>query len=762
MGFLDKLKEYFSPNIFSIYPMVPEELNGLMGDISPAHMWRTQPHLRTVVNFLSRNIAQVGLHSYTRVDETDRQRDRTSVVAKLLLQPNLTTTQYELIFAIVGDLALYDRAFLTVSRNSKTISGWELRRIPPSWVSGIGGNAFAYKAYRVQNPSGAGYVEVPAESMIDFHGYSPDSERNGSSPINAIKEILKEQLSAMIFRNQVWMKGGKFSAIITRPKGVRWSEGQRNAFREDWNRRFVGPDATDIGGTPILEDGMTLERLDHSAAEQQYIEGAKLALSTIAAVYHVSPVMVGILDNANYSNVKEFRRMLYGDTLAPLISQIEARLNGFLLPMLEVDPMINYLEFNIQEKLKGNFEEQTQAMQASVGRPWMTVNEARARQNMPALDGDANEIATPMNLLIGGNNVEDVEAGENDQAAIGAGDLEPVTVTSSGLTAQDVAILVGAAATLIRSGFDPEGALVAVGLDPIKHLGLLPITVQKPALPAGGVDEEAVEDLKSRFIMRDDHGQLMLPGPDDQKDEHQWPVYEPAFIQSSKGWKIYGDGRKIKAVRDQVRQTRSALRGETHKLVRTRLDDFFAKQQQVIGSRLGAKDASWWDEGRWDTELKNLLLPLGADVSVKYAREALAEIAVPPDLYDQARTMKYLTVVAEKMAQQINARTKTMITAGIAEGKDWRDTAAFTDGRSDRLTRSTVTGWAAFGVHEAGAQSGAAEKTWVTGHNPRPGHADMDGETVALDDTFSNGQFFPGSGGGENSGCNCSMSLEKG
>lgn len=41
----------------------------------------------------------------------------------------------------------------------------------------------------------------------------------------------------------------------------------------------------------------------------------------------------------------------------------------------------------------------------------------------------------------------------------------------------DVADKVSAAGTLIRSGFDPQDALRAVGLDPIEHLGLLPVAL---------------------------------------------------------------------------------------------------------------------------------------------------------------------------------------------------------------------------------------------------------------------------------------------
>jgi hypothetical protein len=46
---------------------------------------------------------------------------------------------------------------------------------------------------------------------------------------------------------------------------------------------------------------------------------------------------------------------------------------------------------------------------------------------------------------------------------------------------------IDAAGALIRAGFQPAAALTAIGLDPIKHLGLLPITLQ--AGPGGGPAE---------------------------------------------------------------------------------------------------------------------------------------------------------------------------------------------------------------------------------------------------------------------------------
>ena len=125
-----------------------------------------------------------------------------------------------------------------------------------------------------------------------------------------------------------------------------------------------------------------------------------MSLVTCAQVYHVNPTMVGDLTNSNYSNVREFRKALYGDSLGPVIKQIEERLNQFLLPLVEADPR-EFVEFNVEAKLRGNFEEQANVLSTSVGGPWMTRNEARRLRNLPPLEG-GDELITPLNVVTGG------------------------------------------------------------------------------------------------------------------------------------------------------------------------------------------------------------------------------------------------------------------------------------------------------------------------------------------------------------------------
>src|SRR5690606_19341419 len=200
-------------------------------------------------------------------------------------------------------------------------------------------------------------------------------------------------------REQVWRRGGRVSAVIQRPADAPdWSPQAKERFRKDWQSQYSG-DGPSAGGTPILEDGMTLQRVGFSAREDAFVEAATLSLTTVASVYQVNPTMVGVLDNANYSNVREFRRMLYGHSLGPWLAMIQDRLNAFLLPMLgELD--IWYVAVYLAAKLCGSHEEQAEESQSSVVRSGMTADAARAAQNMPAPGGDAAALVTPLLLLV--------------------------------------------------------------------------------------------------------------------------------------------------------------------------------------------------------------------------------------------------------------------------------------------------------------------------------------------------------------------------
>lgn len=361
-----------------------------------SEIWRCQPQVRTVVSFLARNIAQLGLHVYRRVSDLDRERVTGHPLAELLAKPNPYTTPYRFLESVVSDMAIYDNAILP-----KVKLGGQPRalvRVDPRRVTPLGDNLFTPTAYEIRGPRDK--VVLPADQVIHLRGYNAADERWGCSPLEALRTTLAEDYQAQLYREQLWRNGARVSGYLERPLDApAWSKEGKDRFRAQWQAQYTG-DGAKPGGTPILEDGMRYVPAGTTPRDAQYAESRKLTREEVTAAYHIPLTLVGILDNATYSNITEQHKIMYQDTLAPWLTMIQQDLALQLVPDFPaVDDL--YVEFNLAEKLRGSFEEQAVQLQTAVGAPWMTRNEARARVNLPQVDG-GDELITPLNVLEGG------------------------------------------------------------------------------------------------------------------------------------------------------------------------------------------------------------------------------------------------------------------------------------------------------------------------------------------------------------------------
>ena len=80
-------------------------------------LYRTQPELRSVIDFLARNIAQLPLHAYNKITDLERQKISNTPLTQTLDRPDLTSTRSKWIDALVKDLAIYDAAFFVKVKN---------------------------------------------------------------------------------------------------------------------------------------------------------------------------------------------------------------------------------------------------------------------------------------------------------------------------------------------------------------------------------------------------------------------------------------------------------------------------------------------------------------------------------------------------------------------------------------------------------------------------------------------------------------------
>jgi HK97 family phage portal protein len=360
-------------------------------------IWESHGSVQTVINFLGRNIASLGLHLFERQGESDRRRVTDHPVARLISRPHPRVTRYTFFDALVRDVGIFERHLSVKVRLQDGTTGG-LIRIAPTMFSPVGADWMFPEAFEIRGDKGK--KVIPAADCFYILGYSPRGDIGGVSPIESLRAILAEEYEAARQRSQAFRNGARVNGYIERPRDApEWSDKARERFRSGWRGQYGGG-GSDAYGTPILEDGMKFVPAAQSARDLQYIESRKLTREEAAAAYFIPPPMVGILDHATFSNVKEQHKHLYQDTLGPWLQRIQQEL---MLQLFEDFPNTQdlYLEFNLEEKLRGSFEEQAAQLQTATGGPWMTRNEARAMRNMPAIEG-GDELIVPLNVITGG------------------------------------------------------------------------------------------------------------------------------------------------------------------------------------------------------------------------------------------------------------------------------------------------------------------------------------------------------------------------
>ena len=634
------LRNLFGRNEYHI-ELTPEQIPIIEG-LTARQLYATQSNLHTVVSFLSASVAQLPLKVYKRDGENARARDRDSAAAKLLWRPNPDQTCYEFIEGLLTEYLLMGSVFAWVLPDADSESGYQLRIIPREWiVDTISSTNYAPDMIKVCSRSGS-IVEVPRDMFVQFRMYNPGNPGGYQSPIASLKQVLTEQVNADRFRTDIWRSSGRFNAYLTRPANVQpWDEGQRKAFiqafREGW-----GASGENRGKMPLLEDGMDIKTYQFNAREAQYAETKQLSREDVAAAYHVNPSLIWHTTTQTYASAKDNARALYADCLGPTLQMLQQRINSFLLPMIGADPT-TYVEFDLNEKLKGSFEERAGILQSSVGGPWLTRNEARADNNLPPIEG-GDELIVPLNVIEGGQ-----------------------------------------------------------------------------ASPT---------------------------------DTHMQSLSRCSCKKSKK------EQVKVKA--------RSSK--EEDELMTEALKKFFKRQASSVIPKIGAKSAAWWDEDRWNTELADDIEPIINQISDAHGKEAAEALGAK---FDTARTRKYLRALSEGRATAINAATYKKLQEAM-DSEEEEDTPEHVfevredadSGTFGRSLATAVAGWAM--IHEAPQQAEdqgvhkVVEKTWVTGTNPRLEHMLMNGETVLIDEEFSNGCFWPGDEGGDpdtTCGCNCSTEI---
>lgn len=367
----------------------------------PAHLWENQPAIRTVTGEIAREVGSIPIHHFRRVDDNTRERITDSLVSGVLRLPAPGYGAARFFEQLILDMTVFDRWAVVFDTDDK--GRLRFRRLPAHRVS-IG----MYEGRRVGvwfHPlEGSPYL-IPLDKVVFDVAPSAlpdDATANRLTPsprILTLSDVSDELDAVTQWRHQVLKNGARVPAVIERPVDApKWDDGAWNRFKSDMSAYKQGGGSE--GGIPILEDGMKLHAADVFNPKDFDTAGMRnMTLLEACLLFNYPPELLGAREGT-YSNVDAFREAKYRDVLGSWIVNLEQALNvGFLEGGWMKDD--EYVEMNVDAKLRGTFDQEAKALMSATGRPWMVTNEARARKNLPPVPG-GDDLVTPLNVVVGG------------------------------------------------------------------------------------------------------------------------------------------------------------------------------------------------------------------------------------------------------------------------------------------------------------------------------------------------------------------------
>jgi len=675
------------------YPVSWQAMLGISGlGGSYAGMYRRQPSIRSVVDLVASQCAELTPKTYEKVPRSPilpsgRLEIGDHPMAELLADPRPGQDAYGFYFATFADIEVFDVAIWRKIRPGAGRPPGALQRVPNGALNPYRDPISLEIEYWVTSRG----ERISPSDLVVFWGYDPLSNFSSVPPMETLRQLLADELAAQANRGGMWKRSLRKDGIIERDKdAAKMSDEARESFLIDLEDALSGADNS--SRPAMLEPGMHWQDTTWSPREMEYISARRLSRVEVCSAYRVPPSAVAAHLQGKEMD-PETIKILNQFTLPPRLTRVESTIKAQLLPEFEKVPSrrkMVYVEFNLGQKLRGSFEELAAIMATTAGGPVVTVNEARARLNLPPIPG-GDDIFVPTNSIRGGG----PQASPQNPVQTPAVGIEPAGTTPGGGT-----------------------------------------TTQTP--PPTSKAKLIEDDAQIRQLLAVD------PPPIDQVlREHERLAVEAE--QAEKAQKAE-ERKKAQAARVVKVREAQAKYGERFA---TSINNTFNRQRPVLRNGGSLK------RDRWDQELSDDLY------SVAYPAVGTLGLVYTSG-FNHEQTSGYVRAYSDSVAGHINDQTERMLADG-AEIDEVLGTERAASLGSERA--NWVANWTPQEVvHQAG--TGSFTKTWnVTSGNPRPSHAQIDGETVPYEEPFGNGLLYPGDPEGsadETAGCTCILDVEGG
>ena len=285
-------------------------------------------------------------------------------------------------------LLLWGAAFWGIERNEAGAIGevWPLRpdrmKVLPDEREYVRG--FVYENMVALGDSTVAYLP---DEIAWFRHFNPNDEFTGISSVAPVLTTIEMAAEAASFNRNFFANSATPGDIAVTTDQTPTEE-EAEAFLTRWEERFQG---TRRSHRPILlSRGMDLKRMGLSHRDMEFIAGLKWSVEEVSRVFGVPKAFLADLTEATLANINAEERFFWRNTILPELRLISDELNRSLTPRFGSPSELRIVfDTGAIDALKESENDRVERLVSLVGAGVMTVNEARAREQLdPVAWGD--------------------------------------------------------------------------------------------------------------------------------------------------------------------------------------------------------------------------------------------------------------------------------------------------------------------------------------------------------------------------------------
>jgi HK97 family phage portal protein len=518
---------------------------------------------------------------------------------------------------------------------------------------------------------------VSGEDLILFrHIVDPATPLWGMTPISAIRMDTDTVFEAQRHNLRYFDNGIPVGQVLVPSDGDSEIDPvEINRMLEQMRTEWQGTD--NAHRWHILERGLKPLLTPATMSDMQFAEQMAWSVEQVARAFELSPLTLKDLRRATYSNADQAA----AEDWTTIQNQLDNTLD-------ELNEFLVWPDFGTDLRLRGDYAD------------------------IPALQSDSKEQAETDKIEHDFGKVSTNELRERDG-------LEPLP----GGDIPQPGPRVEAVGALVRAGFDPAEALLALGLPPITHIGLPPVTVQAVRDPSPPPPEDAPAPPRSRAIEE-------TPNTEDA------PKLLSAEVRLRTAW-----GKRLRA---EMQRILDSITDETE------------RGRAVADVDVEAMNWDWQD--RYFDDVASELSQVHATVLAgeSFLTTPLLEAHQVANSYAAARSAELLSLEGSvSVVRTTRLAMRRLI--GTAMESNWtvrqlknaiRDSFEFSPSRSEMIARTEIAASQGKGANQAARTQGRDEKRWFTARDERVDGGDASGPCIeaqrdgwiSIEQSFNNGR----------------------